>query len=106
LANEFIHVKFLKVDIDKMGEQLEDVLREINTVPTFYFYIDGILTDMLSGANPSLLKKKIEKLNATKANEARPMIKFKDSLSDETIDVQEANREILKQQQNCFSDSD
>ena len=89
-----------------MGDQLEDVLREINTVPTFYFYIDGILTDMLSGANPSLLKKKIEKLNATKANEARPMIKFKDSLSDETIDVQEVNREILKEQQNSFSDSD
>ena len=44
---------------------------------------------MLSGANPSLLKKKIEKLNATKASEARPMIKFKDSLSEETIDVQE-----------------
>ena len=89
-----------------MGEQLEDVLREINTVPTFYFYVDGILTDMLSGANPSLLKKKIEKLNATKASEARPMITFKDSLSDETIDVQEVNREILKEQQNSFSDSD
>ena len=81
LANEHTNIKFLKVDIDKMGEQLEVLLKEINTVPTFHFYVNNILTDMLSGANPSILKNKVQKLNLTQDKEVKPMIMYEDSLS-------------------------
>ena len=64
LANENEDITFLKVDIDKMKEELEGVLKEINSVPTFHFYSNNVLTDMLSGANPILLKKKIEQLKS------------------------------------------
>jgi len=90
LASDFTNVKFLKVDIEKC-EQLEEVLKEINSVPTFFFMVNGILTDMLSGANPSLLKKKIENLNTTSETEAKPMNKYKDSLTEESSDLKETN---------------
>ena len=82
LASEHENIKFLKIDVDKMKEHLEDVLKEINSVPTFYFYANGVLTDQLSGANPNLLKKKIEQLSTLDENEAKPIAQDNDSLEE------------------------
>lgn len=64
MAKDYREIKFVKVDIDKSLDHLGDILNEIEGVPTFFFYFNNNVVDRFSGANPILLKSKIERLNA------------------------------------------
>lgn len=58
LATKYPEVKFLKVDIEK-NEDISAPLR-ISSIPTFHFYVNGVLKDEMKGANRSDLEQKIQ----------------------------------------------
>jgi len=57
LVLKYPHVKFIKVDIEKN----EDIARprNIQSIPTFHFFVKGQLVDEMKGANPATLEEKI-----------------------------------------------
>lgn len=57
LAVKYPEVKFLKVDIEKN----EDVARprNIQSIPTFHFYVNGSLKDEMKGANAAGIEQKV-----------------------------------------------
>lgn len=57
MARKYPEVKFIKVDIEKN----EDIARprNIQSIPTFHFYVRGQLKDEMKGANPMALEQKI-----------------------------------------------
>nr|CAB3455891.1 unnamed protein product [Digitaria exilis] len=58
-AKKYLHVAFLKVDVD----ELRDVAEEYNIegMPTFHFIKDGEKIDLVVGANKDELLTKVEK---------------------------------------------
>ena len=51
------------MDIDEASESMPNELQDIDSVPTFHVYKNGKLIDTLMGADPSKLKKAIDKIN-------------------------------------------
>ncbi|KAI1692297.1 thioredoxin domain-containing protein [Ditylenchus destructor] len=54
---KFSGIKFLKLDVDKL-DNLEDF--DVQTIPTFRFYVHGKKTGEVVGANAGALKNKME----------------------------------------------
>jgi len=65
LAQNNKKIKFLHIDIDHASETegLSDVVNKIRSVPTFHFYRDGKIIDVLSGGNIAQLKSKVDSLS-------------------------------------------
>ncbi|KAM9944457.1 hypothetical protein ACTFIT_009161 [Dictyostelium discoideum] len=55
LSNEFVTFTFVHVDIDKLSGH--PIVKEIRSVPTFYFYRNGAKVSEFSGANEATLRK-------------------------------------------------
>lgn len=64
-------IKFLHIDIDHASETegLSDVVNKIRSVPTFHFYRDGKIIDVLSGGNIAQLKSKVDSLSLLVASQ-------------------------------------
>lgn len=64
-------IKFLHIDIDHASETegLSDVVNKIRSVPTFHFYRDGKIIDVLSGGNIAQLKSKVDNLSLLVASQ-------------------------------------
>jgi len=60
LALEFPKVAFLKVDIDKLGEDLEDA-KNVSVVPSFKIFVCGKEKQFFTGANEAKLRTLIKK---------------------------------------------
>lgn len=56
---KYPNVAFVKVDVD----EAEDLSREIQSMPTFQFFVDGVLTKQIEGADSSAIEALILKLN-------------------------------------------
>jgi thiol-disulfide isomerase/thioredoxin len=71
LAQNNKKIKFLHIDIDHASETegLSDVVNKIRSVPTFHFYRDGKIIDVLSGGNIAQLKSKVDSLNVLVATQ-------------------------------------
>merc|ERR1712127_1091911 len=67
LAAEFTNVQFLKIDVDEVDEDLDDIISNLKivAVPSFLYYNNGKLVDRMSGGNPEGLKSKVETLSKT-----------------------------------------
>eukprot|EP01039_Chlorochromonas_danica_P008045 gene8045-8875_t len=65
LATKYPEVKFLKVDIEK-NEDISAPLR-ISSIPTFHFYVNGVLKEEMKGANPPVLEQKIQQYKPASA---------------------------------------
>ncbi|MFX6077497.1 thioredoxin family protein, partial [Acinetobacter baumannii] len=59
LAKRFIHVVFLKVDVDELKSAAEQY--EVEAMPTFIFLKDGTVVDKVVGADKDSLLATIEK---------------------------------------------
>ena len=53
---------FIHIDIDKASETLPNILTEISSVPTFYFYKNGAKVNSFTGGNPKKLNELVDKL--------------------------------------------
>lgn len=51
---EYTAVKFLKVDVDELGEVAQEY--EVSAMPTILFFKDGKVVQKVIGANPAALK--------------------------------------------------
>ncbi|KAF0685974.1 Aste57867_22177 [Aphanomyces stellatus] len=60
LADEFTDVAFLELDVDE-NEDVTEALG-VSAMPTFQFWRDGKLVDVVRGADPRGLKQKIAQL--------------------------------------------
>ncbi|EAS66808.2 hypothetical protein DDB_G0294489 [Dictyostelium discoideum AX4] len=58
LSNEFTTFTFVHVDIDKVNTH--PIVKEIRSVPTFYFYVNGAKVSEFSGANEATLRSTLE----------------------------------------------
>nr|AAA33260.1 thioredoxin [Dictyostelium discoideum] len=58
LSNEFTTFTFVHVDIDKVNTH--PIGKEIRSVPTFYFYVNGAKVSEFSGANEATLRSTLE----------------------------------------------
>ena len=72
LAKANPDMKFVHVDIESAAETLANILVDINTVPTFYFYKNGKKIDTFTGSSSNKLKELIEKLKDTSKSTALP----------------------------------
>lgn len=59
-AAEYTQVKFIKVDVDELGELASEY--EITAMPTFLFIKDGKVVEKAQGANPNKLKQTLASL--------------------------------------------
>lgn len=59
-AAEYTQVKFIKVDVDEVGELASEY--EITAMPTFLFIKDGKVVEKTQGANPNKLKQTLASL--------------------------------------------
>lgn len=59
LSRKYPNVLFLKVDVDKVPEVSE--ARNVNSMPTFQYFINGVMVDELIGASEPDLEAKIKK---------------------------------------------
>lgn len=57
LSRKYPHVKFLKVDSDKVQEVCSE--RRISSLPTFQFFVKGNQVDEIKGADPAALEAKV-----------------------------------------------
>jgi len=76
LAKKNPEMTFIHVDIDEASESLPNVLNDISSVPTFYFYNDGKKVDSLTGGNSNRLKQLVDKLKGTASNSTTSNIKL------------------------------
>ena len=65
LAKANPDMKFIHVDIESAAETLANILVDISSVPTFYFYKNGKKIDSFTGSSSNKLKELIEKLKDT-----------------------------------------
>ena len=61
LAKKTPNVRFLKVDVDECSDVAQD--ENIQSMPTFLAYHNGVKFDNFSGANPAKLSDLVGKLN-------------------------------------------
>lgn len=53
-SNEYTSAKFIKVDVDELGEIAQQY--EISSMPTIVFFKNGEVVQKVIGANPNALK--------------------------------------------------
>lgn len=63
LSNKHTEVIFIKVDVDKNQELVQEC--QVSAFPTFHFFVNGNKVDEMRGANPSALESKVTSLKVS-----------------------------------------
>ena len=77
LAKEHTNIKFVKIDIDQVDEDMESKVMSFSGVPTFRFFKEGELIKEMSGANLNKIKANIDVLlgKSTEIKNAEDLLK-------------------------------
>jgi len=65
LAEQNPDVVFLHIDVDEVKPYLEDVVKVIESLPTFYFLKNGTKVNEFAGASEDKLRQSVAGLKAT-----------------------------------------